>query len=130
MILDSDNNIYFDTLPSTFKHIHDYIKGYQIRLDKLSLEEKERLLQDAHHFILPDLVESIIKELPNLATEHLNYWANLIAKTLIAVGVNIELIYKQIIGESLPFPLNDKIRELLEKIVKFVKMLGNVSSIY
>jgi len=115
LILDNDGNIYFDTLDSTFKHIHDYIKGYQIRFDKLSLEEKERLLKDATYYILPDLVEKIASEMPLLTQENLNYWANIIAKSLIALGINIELIYKQFAGEPLSYPIGDKIRDLLEK---------------
>jgi hypothetical protein len=115
LILDSDGNIYFDTLDSTFKHIHDYIKGYQIRFDKLSLEDKERLLKDATYYMIPDLVEKITSEMPLLTQENLNYWANIIAKSLIALGINFELIYKQFTGASLSFPVSDKIRDLLEK---------------
>jgi hypothetical protein len=128
LILDSNNFIYLDMSPEIFQYIHDYIKGYNIKICNMNLKEKEWLHKDAKTLNIISLVESIEKELPKYTSEVMNKWANIIAKSLITIGVNIESMIEACTGKKMSFSISHKIRQLFEtndeirqKTKKYVK---------
>jgi len=115
LILDDNNNIYLDLCPTIFRHIHDYMKGYDLRIDDMTLKTKERIYKDAKLLNIDKLVREIELSLPKFTPETMNYWANIIAKSIIAMGVNIEAVYLSTTGKPLEYKISQKIRDLLEK---------------
>lgn len=133
LILDKDKFIYLDLSSEIFQHIHDYIKGYDMRLSDLNIKTKEMMLRDAKILNIIPLVDMIKLELPNHSNDVLNKWANIIARTLIHTGVNIETMVESCTGNKLPYPLSQKIRHLFEtdptirnKVKKIVKEILEV----
>jgi hypothetical protein len=128
LILDPNNFIYLDMSPQIFQYIHDYIKGYDIKIDNMELKEKEWLYKDAKMLNITGLVELVDKELPKYTSEVMNKWANIIAKSLITTGINIEGMIEACTDTKMSFPIGHKIRHLFEtneeirqKIKKCVK---------
>lgn len=114
LLLDKNNLIYMDMCPQTFKHIHDYIKGYDIRISDMDIKEKERLLRDADIWNIQPLVNKVKEELPSLTPELMNQWANFMAKSIITLGVNVETMVESCTGKKLEYPLSQQIRKLFE----------------
>ncbi len=114
LVLDKDNFIYLDLSPEVFQYIHDYIKGYDIRIQNLDIKTKEMILRDAKILKITPLIDMITLELPTQSNDVLNKWANIIASTLTHTGVNIEKMVESCTGKELPYPLSQKIRHLFE----------------
>lgn len=114
LLLDNNNLIYLDMCPLIFKHIHDYAKGYDIRISDMDVKEKERLLRDADIWNVQSLVDKIKEELPSLTPELMNKWANFMAKSIITLGVNVETMVESCTGKKLEYPLSQRIRNLFE----------------
>lgn len=115
LVLDDNNYIYLDLCPTIFRHIHDYMKGYDLRLDDMNLRTKERLYRDAKLLNIDQLVREMEQHMPTYDKETMNYWANVIAKSVIAMGVNVETIFKSFTGTDLEYNLSQKLRDLFEK---------------
>lgn len=133
LILDKDEFIYLDLSSEVFQHIHDYIKGYDIRLQDLNIKKKEMILRDAKILNIQPLVNMMMAELPNPSKDLLNKWANLIASTLIRTGINVETMVESCTGNKLEYPLSQKIKVLFEsnpairnKVKKCVKEMLEV----
>jgi hypothetical protein len=114
LVLDDNQLIYLDMSSIIFQHIHDYIKGYNIRIQDMDIKTKEQLLRDADILNIKSLVGLIKDELPVLSPELMNKWANFIAKSLISVGINVESMVESCTGKKLEYPLSIKIRDLFE----------------
>jgi len=100
LVLDKDNFIYLDLSPEVFQYIHDYIKGYDIRIQNLDIKTKEMILRDAKILKITPLIDMITLELPTQSNDVLNKWANIIASTLTHTGVNIEKMVESCTGKN------------------------------
>ena len=115
LVLDSDKFIYLDISPETFQLIHDYMKGYSLDFKNMTLNIKERLLQDAITLQLPELVKLVEKQMPDLSPENVNYWADLISQQVVLLGKNLESIYYETTGENMDYRLVKKLDALVNK---------------
>lgn len=114
LILDPNNFIYLDMSPIIFQYIHDHIKGYDIKIDTMELKQKEWLSKDAKILNINNLVKLVEKELPNYTSEVMNKWANMIAKSLITIGINIENMIETCTDTKMSSPISHKIKQLFE----------------
>lgn len=114
LILDKDNFIYLDLSSDIFQYIHDYIKGYDIRLQDINIKTKEMILRDAKLLNLQSLADIMVCELPSPSKELLNKWANIVTSTLLKASVNIESMVESCTGNKLEYPLTEKIKTLFE----------------
>lgn len=118
LLLDNNDLIYIDMSPKIFLHIHDFVKGYDIRISDMDIKEKESLLRDAEILNITPLINLIKIELPTLTPDLMNKWANFMAKTMITLGINIETMIESCTGNKLEYPLSHKIRNLFENNIQ------------
>jgi hypothetical protein len=114
LILDPNNFIYLDMSPQIFQYIHDHIKGYDIKIDNMELKQKEWLSKDAKILNINNLVKLVEKELPKYTSEVMNKWANIIAKSLITIGINIENMIETCTDSKMSSPISHNIKHLFE----------------
>lgn len=114
LFLDENGYIFLESCPKIFNIINDTMKGYEIRYQDLSIAMKEKLLTDAKRYRINTIITELEKELPNYSSESLNKWGSIIGKTVIACGLNLEHIYKNLTGNDMEFKLAKKLKQWLE----------------
>lgn len=113
-IFDKDGFIYLDMCPVIFQHIHDFVKGYDLRLQDMDIKTKTRILRDAEILKIKKLIDVMKLEMPQYSNDIMNKWANIIAKSLISTGINIENMVESCSGNKLKFPLSNNLKTILE----------------